>query len=68
MFSNARLARFTSQGDVLRVTGTPGHVLKTDAFIKRRYKVRLQVEEEEEKETNDFLEGVAGIVEAIKTG
>ena len=69
MFSNARLDRFTSQGDVLRVTGTTGHILGTDAFIKRKFKVRLQVEEPEEKETNFTMsESYTTIPRQVRSG
>ena len=48
--SKSRVDRFTSYGETLRVTGTEGHLLHTDTYIKRKFKVELRVEEDEKKE------------------
>ena len=50
--ANSRVDRFTSQGETLRVTGKSGHILSTDTFIKRDYRVDLRVQEDE-KETRE---------------
>ena len=45
--TKSRVDRFESYGESLKVTGTEGHLLQTDTYIKRKYKVELRVDEDE---------------------
>ena len=53
--SKSRVDRFESYGETLKVTGTEGHLLHTDTYIKRKFKVELRVEEDEKKEDDRFV-------------
>ena len=54
MITKSRIDRFESRGETIRVTGKSGHVLQTDVYIKRKYKVDLRHIEADEKE-GDFV-------------
>ena len=53
--SKSRVDRFTSYGESLKVTGVEGHLLHTDTYIKRKFKVELRVEEDEKAEDDGFV-------------
>ena len=54
MITKSRIDRFKSRGETIRVTGKSGHVLQTDIYINRKFKVDLRVNQEDEK-AGDFV-------------
>ena len=51
ILSKSRVDEFKSAGETLRVVGTSGHILSTDAYVKRKFRVELRAEEKQDEFT-----------------